>query len=162
MATSSGLTGSAGEHYAAAELHRRGFLVTLTRGNAPGIDILAYHPDTKKTIAIQVKASDGHKKPAGQWILSLKDEDEGAVRSDFFIFVHMPRDFAPAEFTIVPSRDVARKILKEFNDWAATPGHKGQQRDATNRIRMFFDKTGEWRNRWDLILSKAGVKLNRV
>ena len=51
------LTGVAGEHYAAAELARRDFLVTLTRGNAPGIDILAYHLPTEKTLRIQVKTA---------------------------------------------------------------------------------------------------------
>ena len=151
MAHTSGLAGVAGEHFVAAELARRGYLVTLTRGNAPGIDILAYWPATKKTVACQVKASDGRKKQDGQWILTPKDEDVLALRSDFFIFVYMPTDFGAPQYSIVPSKTVAAQVRAEFEAWLATPGKNGKQRSATNGIRHFFDKQGKWRGRWNLI-----------
>ena len=82
----SGIVGMSGEHFTAAELAHRGYLVTLTRGNAPGIDILAYFPETRDTAALQIKTADGSKKRRGEWIMNQKDEDAAAVRSDAFIF----------------------------------------------------------------------------
>lgn len=159
MTLTCGLSGVAGEHYAAAELARRGFLVTLTRGNAPGIDILAYMPSTKRTVACQVKATDGSKKGPGQWILTPKDEDVSTLRSEFFIFVYLPPEMKPPHYTIVLSLEVARRVRAEFEQWLATPGRNGQQRAATNGVRMFFDKSGEHRERWDLIVAAASAHL---
>ncbi len=144
----SNLVGVAGEHFAAGELARRGFLVTLTRGNAPGIDILAYHPETKKTVALQVKAALGGNQARGKWIMSQKDEDEAAVR--------LPEPPDPAEYSIVPSRTVAKAIYADHRSWLATPGSKGQQRSTKNTMRHFKDPAGKWRDRWDIILALAG------
>jgi len=153
----SNLVGVAGEHFAAGELARRGFLVTLTRGNAPGIDILAYHPETRKTVALQVKSALGGNQPHGKWIMSQKDEDETAVRSDAFIFIHLPEPPGPPEYSIVPSRTVAKAIYNDHRSWLATPGSKGQQRSTKNTMRHFKDTAGKWRNRWDIILALAGL-----
>src|SRR5204862_3077508 len=54
-----GLTGAAGEYYVAAELSRRGWPATATITNAPGTDVLAQDPETKRTVAIQTKTSSG-------------------------------------------------------------------------------------------------------
>jgi HD-like signal output (HDOD) protein len=70
------LVGTAGEHFTAGELSRLGFLVTLTRGNAPGIDILAYHPATQRTVALQVKTAHSSNQPFGTWLMNAKDSDE--------------------------------------------------------------------------------------
>lgn len=155
MASSSGLTGVVGEHYVAAELARRGFLVTLTRGNAPGVDVLAYWPETKTTITCQVKATDGIKKGPGQWILAPKDEDESAVRSDFFIFVYLPPELQAPHYSIVPSLEVAKQVRADFEHWLATPGKNGRPRSASNTIRMFVDKEGKHRNQWERLLKAA-------
>ncbi len=152
----SGLVGMSGEHFAAAELARRGYLVTLTRGNAPGIDILAYFPETRRTAALQIKTADGSKKRRGEWIMNQKDEDEAAVRSDAFIFVFLPRDYGAPEYSIVPSIIVARTICADHRIWHSTPGAKGQQRSSTNTIRQFRDPDGLWRDRWDAIASLVG------
>ncbi len=153
----SNLVGVAGEHFAAGELARRGFLVTLTRGNAPGIDILAYHPETKKTLAIQVKAALGSNQARGKWIMSQKDEDKKAVRSDVFIFIRLPAPPDPPEYSIVPSQAVAKAIYDDHRRWLATPGSKGQQRNTKNAMRHFKDPAGKWRDRWGIILALAGV-----
>jgi hypothetical protein len=153
MASRSGLTGVAGEHYAVAELARRGFLVTLTRGNAPGIDLLAYMPQTRQTVACQVKATDGTRKPPGVWLISTKDDDVTAIRSDFFILIYFPPHLAPPQFSIAPSREVASFCRTRFERWVSSPGKKGQQRNPANRIRKFEDREGHWRDRWDLLLA---------
>ena len=151
----SGLTAAAGEHFATAELARRGFLVTLTRGSAPGIDVLAYLPRTRRTAALQVKTADGKKQSHGKWIMNAKDEDEFAIRSDAFIFVFLPKEFGPAEFSIVPSKIVARTIYSDHRKWESTRGAKGQQRSLSNTMRHFKDPEGKWRNRWDVVMASV-------
>jgi len=153
----SNLVGVAGEHFAAGELTRRGFLVTLTRGNAPGIDILAYHPETKKSVALQVKTASGSNQSIGKWIMSQKDEDEEAVRSDAFIFIRLPELPDLPEYSIVPSQTVAKAIYDDHRRWLATPGSKGQQRSTKNTMRHFKDPAGKWRSRWGIILELAGL-----
>jgi hypothetical protein len=146
-----GLIGVAGEHFVAAELARRGFLVTLTRGNAPGVDVLAYHPGTRRTVALQVKAT----VRAGGWILTPKDE--GEPRSDAFVFVFLPGD-GPPEYSIVPSPTVAETIREGFLAYISTPGKNGRPHDPQNRVRYFERREAEeWRARWDVVTGLAGV-----
>ncbi len=47
--------GRAGEHFVAAELHRRGAYVALFVGNMPDIDIQPSNTSRTRTISIQVK-----------------------------------------------------------------------------------------------------------
>ena len=151
------LTGVAGEHFAAAELTRRGFLVTLTRGNAPGVDLLAYHPETQRTVAIQVKTALGSKQKRGHWIMNQKDEDQESVRSQVFIFVYLPKELEqPPEYTVVPSTTVAQIIFNDHQAWQGSPGAKGQQRNATP-MRQFKDPEGKFLGKWDTILGLAGI-----
>ena len=145
------MAGVAGEHFVAAELARRGFLVTLTRGNAPGVDILAYWPPTQRTVACQVKASDGRRKKTGGWILTPKDEDAKLIRSNFFVFVHMPGDLGAPQYSVVPSATVAAIIRADFEAWVSSPGKNGRKRSPKNGIRHFADKEGKWAGCWNLI-----------
>jgi hypothetical protein len=158
MASQSGLIGVAGEHFAAAELARRGFLVTLTRGNAPGIDILAYWPPTRRTIRCQVKATDGRKhREDGRWMMTQKEEDVTALRSQFFILVYIPGDDTAPHYSIAPSHAVAKQIFEQHRRWEKEPSKKGQPHSKTNPIRMFFDKQGNWRDKWNLIEEAAAT-----
>lgn len=49
------ISGLAGELFAAAELLRRGLQTSVTFGNAKAVDLLAYHPVTKRSFVVQVK-----------------------------------------------------------------------------------------------------------
>jgi hypothetical protein len=154
-----GLTGVTGEHYVAAELSRRGFLVTLTRGNAPGVDLLAYDPESRRTVACQVKTADGSRgKRRVEWMLKQGDDDPEKVRSDFFIFVFLPADSAPPEFRIVPSKTVAHLVHEDHSQWLSTPGRRGQQHSTENTIRIFRDAERKWLGNWDLILNAAKAR----
>lgn len=77
--------GQAGEHYVAAELHRRGAYAVTFSGNMPNIDILASDVDQTRAVQIQVKT-----KTAGTWHTSVM---RGASRQpnpderDFWVLV---------------------------------------------------------------------------
>jgi hypothetical protein len=66
--------GQAGEHFVAAELHRRGGYAVTFSGNMPNIDVLASDAGHSRTVAIQVKT-----KTAGSWHTSTT---RGAVRGE--------------------------------------------------------------------------------
>ena len=149
------LVGTAGEHLAAGELSRLGFLVTLTRGNAPGIDILAYHPATRRTVALQIKTAHSKKQPPGQWMMNAKDSNESNLRSQAFVLVRFGLHPSTPEFSIVRSVVVARQLHRDHSAWEATPGAGGQAHSTKNTIRIFKDPKGQWRDRWDIILKLA-------
>ena len=151
------LVGTAGEHFTAGELSRLGFLVTLTRGNAPGIDILAYHPATRRTVALQVKTAHSSNQRSGTWIMNAKDSDEQHLRSQAFVFVRFGAPPSSPEFSVVRSLTVARQLHRDHSAWEATPGRKGQPRSLKTTIRIFEDSKGKWRDRWDIILKLAGL-----
>jgi hypothetical protein len=151
------LVGTAGEHFTAGELSRLGFLVTLTRGNAPGIDILAYHPATQRTVALQVKTAHSSNQPSGTWMMNAKDSDERDLRSQAFVFVRFGAPPSPPEFSVVRSLTVARRLHRDHSAWEATPGARGQAHSLKNTIRIFKDPKGRWRDRWDIILKLAGL-----
>lgn len=50
------LTGLAGELFVAAELLKRGLQTSVTFGNAKGIDLLAFNPETDRSFTVQVKS----------------------------------------------------------------------------------------------------------
>jgi hypothetical protein len=150
MATS-GLLGVTGEHFVAGELSRRGLLVTLTRGNAPGVDILVFSPRSGVAAALQVKTSQEGKQPRGKWIMNEKDEDAEATRSAAFIFVYIPQLPAPPEFSLAPSRVVADTIHAHHARWLETPGRNGRAHSHKNDMRHFLDVDGKWRDRWDVL-----------
>src|SRR3990172_9316203 len=88
------LTGCAGEHFVAYRLSAMGYLVALTRGGAPSVDLMVGTPDGKKTVTIQVKTANKaflkYKKRAKDncwyWRVNPKAKDL-AGKSVFYAFV---------------------------------------------------------------------------
>lgn len=98
-------TGISAEFFAAAELARRNFNVTVTFGNTKAIDILAEKDD--KLFTIQVKGIQRIKSIC--WNLSRDKVNENY----FYIFVNLNSDtFAPPEYFILRGSEVM-PILKK-------------------------------------------------
>ena len=101
------ITGITGVHYVAAVLSEKGYIVTITARNAPGIDIMASTPDLKKAFNIQVKAN----KVGGTqsfWLLN-KDAQNIVSPNFIYIFVNLKENQKP-DFYIVESTIVAKNI----------------------------------------------------
>lgn len=103
---SKGLTGIAGEYYAAAELSIRGYMAAVTLRNNESIDILAYRQSDSKQFAIQVKTVQ-HGIP--KWPLNKKAEID-FKDNKFYIFVLLNSDLKRPDFYIVPSQELAENI----------------------------------------------------
>ncbi|MCH8949558.1 MAG: aspartate ammonia-lyase [Chloroflexi bacterium] len=142
---SSILSGVSGEYFVAAELSRQGYIASITLRNTKGIDILASNADASKSASIQVKTNRGSRKG---WLLNKKAEDYFDDNL-FYVFVNL-NDGQPPDFHVVPSKVVAATVKKGYARWLATPGRNGR-RHKDNPMRNFWDREGDYRNRWDLL-----------
>src|SRR5688500_1834192 len=91
--------GRAGEHFVAAELHRRGAYVALFVGNMPDIDIQASNTSRTRTISIQVKT-----KTKGSWHSDTRKGrlmDDNPSDENFWVFVQLTKPPLPPEYFIV-------------------------------------------------------------
>jgi hypothetical protein len=130
----------------AAELSRRGYVASVTLRNTRGIDILASNRDATKSVGIQVKTCSGTR-PA--WVLNKKAEVDLAENL-FYVFVCLPVPGEPPSFHIVPRSVVARFVRKSYRKWLVTPG-RGGRRHRETPMRLFTDREGKYRERWDLL-----------
>ncbi len=71
------------------------------------------------------------------------DEEESNVRSDFFVFIHLPRDHAAPLLSVAQRREIAQSTKEEFRQWAETKGSRGQVRNSNNPILIFVDLEGK-------------------
>jgi hypothetical protein len=99
------LIGMRGVYLTAAELTRRGFIVSPTSRSAFGADLLVTDQRCRKAWTVQVKATT---KPA-DFCLVGKHAKEVASASHVYVFVTLKEDGQPAKFLVVPSRVVAKK-----------------------------------------------------
>lgn len=139
---SSGITG---EYLAAGELSRHGYIASVTLKNSKGVDILVTNSNATKTLAIQVKTNQGSNK---WWLLDKKAEDSYS-KSLFYIFVNLNNGKTP-DFYIVPSKVVAKFVIKTHKKWLKTPGREGQAHND-NPMRGFKDKGEKYLNKWELL-----------
>jgi len=127
------ITGMTGVYATAAELSARGYIVTLTARNAPGIDIMASTPNLMKTFNIQVKAN----KPHGTqsfWLLS-KDAKETVSPNFFYVFVNLKENDKP-DFYVTSSKTVARSI---------------DTSRSKSGVWYSFQRDPKHKDRWDLL-----------
>ncbi len=125
----------AGEFLVAGELSRRGYLVSITMGNAKAIDIFASTARGEK-ITFDIKAS-SYKT---SWPVS--EIDDGI---DFYVFISLQspdilrsqslnNENTPPEDYVLPGKDINEKNL--ITPWQSIPGIK-------------YHALEEYRERWD-------------
>ncbi|MBI4664402.1 MAG: aspartate ammonia-lyase [Verrucomicrobia bacterium] len=141
-----GLSGTAGEYHAAAELSRRGYLATITNKNAESVDILAARPNSGRALKIQVKTTQSEK---AHWVLREKDEEDHGP-GFFYIFVRLGALGTRPDFHIVPGRFVAKTIKKGHSDWLKGMKKDGSRRKDTN-MRGFWDDVGTFKEKCQLL-----------
>jgi hypothetical protein len=139
--------GQAGEHFVAAELHRRGAYAVTFSGNMPNIDILASDTEQKRTVAIQVKT-----KTTGTWhttILRGAPRTENAEEDRFWILVDIGQDpERPPGYWIVPEWWIVNHIHVRYQEkprgaWSRNPDSK--------HFAIIPKNVEQWRDRWDLL-----------
>jgi hypothetical protein len=140
------VTGTAGEHFVAYCLAKRGLLPALTRGGSPSVDILVASQDGGSTVAIQVKTSSWarreykRKKETNYWLWdvgakALTRKGERLLYAFVDLRDGAPDNCGPTVF-IVPSEKVCEQIKPEHTRY------------------MFWIPEGQeaqYKERWDLI-----------
>lgn len=142
--------GQAGEHFVAAELHRRGAYAVAFSGNMPDIDVLASDVDHSEQVAIQVKT-----KTAGTWHASInrgRQRTEDSADNRYWVLVDIGRDAgrAPGYF-IVPEWWIENHIHETHLAYLAE--HQGRRPRNPNSTHFAIrpDDVERWRDRWDLL-----------
>src|SRR2546425_104378 len=136
----------AGEHFVAAELHRRGAYAVTFAGNMPEIDILASDVGQTRTVAIQVKS-----RRSGHWQTTLRDWTSRVpevAETRFWVFVDLHRATAPPEYFVVPEKWIQDDIDRAHK--AYLDRHGGQGRTAKQHA-IPHSRIEVWRDRWDLL-----------
>ena len=91
------LTGMQGVYLVAAELSKRGLVVSTTSRGARGADLLATDPDCRKALSVQVKTN------ARSFGFFLVGQHAAGIRSDSHIFVLVNLRPKEIEYFIIPS-----------------------------------------------------------
>lgn len=102
------LTGMLGVYLTAAELTRRGFIVSPTSRSAAGADLLVTDQYCKRAWSVQVKTQ---RKPANFWLVGSHARETNSP-SHVYVFVNLQGDDRP-DYLVVPSEVVARKMYED-------------------------------------------------
>jgi hypothetical protein len=107
------MTGMQGVYLVAAELTRRGLVVSPTSRSAFGADLLVTDQKCKQAWSVQVKTNFGR---PGFWLLN-KHSHKTKSDSHVYVLVNLglknpPQKRLPPDFYVVPSRILARRMLQ--------------------------------------------------
>jgi hypothetical protein len=104
------------QFFAAAELTRRGYLVSLTFGNAAVTDLLVQSPGgVKFTIDVKGQSSRSF------WLVQRREKDP----DHYFILVYLPPEFAAPRYFVLSSDELMRR--REEYEQQSKP--RGKYRD---------------------------------
>lgn len=90
----------ASQFYAAAELTRRGHLVSLTLGNAPVADLLVVSPNNTEFM-VDVKGQSTR----NFWLVQAREQRDDL----YFILVYLPKDFEQPKYFILSCAELLAK-----------------------------------------------------
>jgi hypothetical protein len=136
------MTGMLGVYMTAAELTKRGFIVSPTSRSAIGADLLVTDQQCKRAWSIQVKTN---AKRAGFWLCS-KNAFDLKSRSHIYVFVNAQNGVVKAkapEFFVVPSVIVAQKLRQERHGAGST------------WYSFYLKENEKYRDGWDKVFGKS-------
>lgn len=147
-------TKTIGEHYAAAELARRGWAPALTRDGLERTDILAVKTDgDRRLIEVQVKTAMNTAWQYVNWPLGEKSQQPSASEVEYFVMVGVLSDTSvPPRFFVVPRSHVAAAAWIAHQNWLTEPGIPAGKRNApVSRSRVHLKTFERYEDRWDLL-----------
>ena len=137
----------AGEHFVAAEIHRRGGYAVTFSGNMKDIDLLASDVTHERKIDIQVKTKTG-----GAWQTTIKrgePQSEPEEVKNFWILVDL-REAGP-EYYVVPKWWIANDIHTAHQNYLAKHGGKRAKSQESTHHSIPLHRVQQWKDRWDLL-----------
>lgn len=137
--------GAAGEHFVAAEIHRRGGYAVTFSGNMHDIDLLASDATHDRVISIQVKT-----KTAGTWQTTTKRAVKGVapeLETKFWVLVDLGKEYP--DFYVVPKWWIENNIHDAHSNYLAKSGGHRVKNDASTHHAIPVARIAEWKDRWD-------------
>jgi hypothetical protein len=137
----------AGEHYVAAEIHRRGGYASAFAGNMPDMDILACNSERTRVVSIQVKT-----KRAGTWQSSI---DRGHARLPepeslrFWALVDLGT--SPPDVYVIPEWWIENDIYEAHRAYLDRHGGHRAHNPESKHHAITVARVAEWRDRWDVL-----------
>jgi len=126
----------AAQFYTAAELTRRGYLVSLTFGNAPVSDLLGRSPNGSQ-FTVDVKGQS----TKNFWLIQPRVPDP----RHFFILVFLPKQNTPPQYFIISS-DKLMCLREEYKQSALA---RGKYRDDLGGIN--WSTALQYGGKWDTL-----------
>lgn len=126
----------ASQFYAAAELTRRGYLVSMTFGNAPAVDLVVVSPNNVPFL-VDVKGQSTR----NFWLIQSRE-----VRDDFyFILVYLAKQKQPTYYILT-----CKEMIVERNKYKQhIIETKGNYRDDLGG--MNWSEANKYENRWEIL-----------
>ena len=152
--------GNASQFFIAGELCRRGLMAVVTMGNCPNTDILCSNKEGTKFVHVQVKTF-----VPGNRTCSVGTKAEKFYGENFFWVlggIPLPKMDRQFEYYVIPAKEMAENVNKDYSKWLKTPGSKGQKHNE-NKVRtvqlppnksIFGWDISIYLNHWDLIEDK--------
>ena len=138
----------AGEHFVAAELHRRGAFAVTFAGNMPRIDLLASNAEQTRTVMIQVKT-----KRSGTWQASTRAGlPREAVPEElrFWVLVDLRKNPAePPVYYIVQEWWIQNDIHQAHQAYLKRHGGTRSRSPESTHHAIPRSRIKEWEGRWD-------------
>lgn len=124
----------ASQFYAAAELTRRGYLVSLTLGNAPVADLVVVSQNETEFM-VDVKGQSTR----NFWLVQARENREDL----YFVLVYLPKDFAQPRYFIL---SCAEMLAKRDEYRKHIEARSGKYRDDLGG--MNWSTALEYEDRW--------------
>lgn len=142
--------GDAGEHFVAAEIHRRGGYAVTFSGNMKGIDLLASDSTNSRKISIQVKSKS---KSKSDWHANVGRDSHQRVadplEEKFWIFVDLEPEHP--KFYIAPAWWVENDIFENHKAYLARHGGVRAHSPDSQHHAVQPKRLEQWAERWEIL-----------
>ncbi len=139
----------AGEHFVAAELHRRGAYAVTFAGNMPIIDVLASDKEQKRTVSVQVKTKSGTSRGWQTDIRRGKQRVEDTNETRYWILVNLGTIGSSPGYYVVPEWWIQNDIYETHLAYLDSHGGvRPHAKDSTHH-QILPKRVEQWRDRWD-------------
>ena len=141
----------AGEHFVAAELHRRGAYAVTFAGNMPTIDILASDKGQTRVVRIQVKTKSGSSRGWQTQTTRGQATEERPDETSFWILVNLGDVARPPSYFIMPEWWIQNDIFRAHQAYVARHGgERPRTRSSTHHL-IDRPRVEQWREHWEVL-----------
>lgn len=140
----------AGEHFVAAEIHRRGAYAVTFAGNMPEIDVIASDKEQNRTVMIQVKTKSGSS--SGWQTQTTRGKCAPyPEESRFWILVDLDEIGSAPSYYIIPEWWMLNDIYEAHQTYLNQHGGTRPVKRESKHHKIERRRVEQWRDRWDLL-----------